>query len=305
MTTEKPLTDQQFSLFEFEAPVEVERPKSEAPMGKFSNFVVYVDESGDHGMQNIDKNYPVFVLAFCIFHKRYYSENVVPALQKFKFNNFGHDIVILHERDIRKESGIFKFKNQSETKNFISRLTGIINSSNFILVSCVIDKIALLETHAGMLHPYHIALAFCLETLYEFLQEKRQHEAITHIVFECRGAKEDKDLELEFRRICAGANKFEKILPLEIVFADKKANSCGLQFADLVARPIGLSHFRPNQENRAFEILKRKFFCSGGRVQVGSGFEDWGLKIYPNAKKRKAPVKLTEAVAPTGNSQST
>lgn len=30
----------------------------------FSEFVVYVDESGDHGMVKIDPNYPVFVLAF-------------------------------------------------------------------------------------------------------------------------------------------------------------------------------------------------------------------------------------------------
>jgi hypothetical protein len=54
-----------------------------------------------------------------------------------------------------------------------------------------------------------------------------------------------------------------------------------LQLADLVARPVGLSVLRPNQENRAFDVLKRKFFCSGGRDKVGEGFENWGLKIYP------------------------
>ncbi|WIX32645.1 DUF3800 domain-containing protein [Salinicola sp. JS01] len=36
----------------------------------FSDFVVYVDESGDHGMLNIDANYPVFVLAFCIRYRK-------------------------------------------------------------------------------------------------------------------------------------------------------------------------------------------------------------------------------------------
>lgn len=287
MSQAEVIADQQFSLFEFEAPVDVERPKAELTAGRFSNFVVYVDESGDHGMQGIDKNYPVFVLAFCIFHKRYYSENVVPALQKFKFNNFGHDIVILHERDIRKGLSPFKFKNENSKDDFMDRLTGVIDSSNFILLSCIVDKIKLSKSHAEALHPYHVALVFCLETLYEFLQEKRQGEAITHIVFECRGSKEDKELELEFRRVCAGANKFEKILPFEIVFADKKANSCGLQFADLVARPIGLNYIRPEQENRAFQVLKRKFFCSGGRASVGAGFEGWGLKVFPSPKSEK------------------
>lgn len=113
------------------------------------------------------------------------------------------------------------------------------------------------------------------------MQEKNQDELPTHVVVECRGRKEDAALELEFRRVCAGANKFGKPLPFEIVFADKKANSSGLQFADLVARPIGLSLVRPEQANRAFEVLKSKFFCSGGRKQTGVGFEEWGLKIRP------------------------
>jgi hypothetical protein len=59
-----------------------------------------------------------------------------------------------------------------------------------------------------------------------------------------RGAKEDKELELEFRRICDGANFFRKPLPFDIIIVDKKTNSEGLQLADLTARPIGLSVLR-------------------------------------------------------------
>lgn len=51
----------------------------------------------------------------------------------------------------------------------------------------------------------------------------------------------------------------QKVLPFDIVIADKKANSEGLQFADLVARPIGLSVIYPNQSNRALKILEKKF----------------------------------------------
>ena len=80
-----------------------------APVGRFSNFVVYVDESGDHGLQTVDANYPVFVLSFCVFPKRYYCDTVVPALQKFKFKHFGHDIVVLHEHEIRKEKAASGF----------------------------------------------------------------------------------------------------------------------------------------------------------------------------------------------------
>ncbi|MDQ6991340.1 MAG: DUF3800 domain-containing protein [Mariprofundaceae bacterium] len=99
---------------------------------EFSDYIVYVDESGDHGLQNIDPNYPIFVLAFCIFHKNYY---------------------------------------------------------------------------------------------------------------------------------CDGVNQFKKTLPFDIKFADKRMNSAGLQLADLLARPVGLHVLRPKQSNRAFDILKPKFYC--------------------------------------------
>lgn len=277
----------QLSLFS-DVEVDIAEPAaSPPPVSRFSDFVVYVDESGDHGMLTVDPNYPVFVLAFCVFHKRHYCEKVVPSLQKFKFNYFGHDHVVLHEHEIRKEKGNFKFQNRQLKKDFLDQLTGIIDFSNFILISCVIDKGRLRDRQEQQSNPYHLALGFCLETLHELLQEKNQDETLTHVVVECRGKKEDNELELEFRRICDGANRQNRRLPFEIVFADKKTNSSGLQLADLVARPVGLSVLRPDQENRAFDVLKRKFFCSGGRDNVGNGFENWGLKIYPIPESEK------------------
>lgn len=256
-----------------------------SPLDKqFSKYVVYVDESGDHGLENIDANYPVFVLAFCVFHKSHYAQRVVPSIENFKFRHFGHDLVVLHETDIRKEKGRFRFDSRQHKEVFLDQLTDIIETSNFILIGCVIDKRRLRERSSN---PYHIALGFCLETLYELVEEKNQHYLTTHVVVECRGKREDAELELEFRRICAGDNKFGKLLPFEIVFADKKTNSSGLQLADLVARPIGLSVVKPNQPNRAFDLLTRKFFCSGGRMQVGIGFDGWGLKIHPPLESEK------------------
>jgi hypothetical protein len=288
MSTDKTSAFQQFSLFDDEQPADAD-PHSDAtaPTGKFSNFVVYVDESGDHGMLTLDPNYPVFVLAFCVFYKRHYSEKVIPALHKFKFNHFGHDLVVLHEHEIRKEKGNFRFSNRQHKQQFLTELTDIIEASNFILISCVIDKARLRDRGEIDNNPYHLALGFCLETLYELMQEKKQDGALTHVIVECRGKKEDDELELEFRRICDGANRLGIPLPFDIVFADKKVDSPGLQLADLVARPVGMSVLRPNQENRAFDVLKRKFFCSGGREKLGEGFENWGLKIFPPQESEK------------------
>ncbi len=101
-----------------------------------------------------------------------------------------------------------------------------------------------------------------------------------------------------------GANAGNLALPFDIIFADKKTNLAGLQLADLVARLIGLSHVRPGLANQAFEALKPKFFCDGGRENVGAGYDNVGLMIYP-PQKAKSPGEPTEAVAPTGNPQST
>jgi hypothetical protein len=94
-------------------------------------------------------------------------------------------------------------------------------------------------------------------------------------LFESRGKKEDNDLELEFRRVCS-RNATGKQLPFEIVVADKKSNSAGLQIADLIARPIGRKILIPEQPNRAYDILERKF-----RRDPSGLIKGWGLKVFP------------------------
>jgi hypothetical protein len=186
----------------------------------------------------------------------------------------------------RRGSSIYSEVPESK-RLFFDELTQIIDRSNFVLISCVIDKQRLKKQEVVDTNPYHIALAFCLEKLYVFLAEKQQQTLVSHVVVECRGKKEDSELELEFRRICAGKNRLQIPLPFEIIFSDKKAMSSGLQLADLVARPIGLSLLRPEQVNRAFDVLKNKFFCEGGRNCVGHGYEERGLMVYPSPESEK------------------
>ena len=286
-------------------PVEQPAAIPAAAARRFSDYVVYVDESGDHSLASIDRDYPVFVLALCVFHKRHYAEKIIPAVEKLKFNYFGHSSVVLHEHEIRKQKGEFVFLSHHPTRiEFMQRLSSIMEASNFILITCVVDKARLGRGEGATTNPYHIALGICLEALREFLAEKGQEQLQTHVVVECRGKKEDAELELEFRRICDGENHGNRQLPFNIVFADKKTNLAGLQVADLVARPVGVNYLRPGQVNQAFEILRRKFYCDGGRKRVGNGYENVGLMIYPT-QKAKSPDEPTEAVAPTGNPQST
>ncbi len=45
---------------------------------QFSDFIVYIDESGDHGLATVDPQSPMFVLACCVFEKRNYTEVICP-----------------------------------------------------------------------------------------------------------------------------------------------------------------------------------------------------------------------------------
>ncbi len=241
-----------------------------------SDYIVYVDESGDHSLSSVDPDYPVFVLSFCIFRKDEYTKQITPAIRQLKFSTFGHDMVILHEMDIRRKRGCFSGFSKEHREAFLDQLTRIIEAANFQLIAVVIDKRGLKDHYSRPKHPYHLALKFGLERIHQFLQEVGQGGLLTHIICEARGSREDLELELEFRRIRDGANFFRKQLPLELILADKKSNSEGLQLADLTARPIGLSILRPDQANRASTILESKF----SRDKDGNKF-GIGLKVFP------------------------
>lgn len=246
-------------------------------MGDFGEYIVYVDESGDHGLRNINLDYPVFVLAFCIIHKRDYLTKIVPKIQELKFRYFGHDMVVLHEAEIRKSRKPFDILlNPHVRYSFMGDLSAIVKSSPFILVASCIMKNEFSERHGVDGNPYHVAMEFGLERVFMELQSLGQRGQLTHVVFEQRGLQEDQALELEFRRIKDRSRMEGLEETLDIVMASKKVNSAGLQLADMVARPIGRHLLNPGQSNRAYEILNGKF----RRSRAGQ-IKGWGLKVYP------------------------
>ena len=245
-------------------------------MPSFDDYIVFVDESGDHGLSSIDPHYPMFILAFCLTKKTDYAEVITTSVLKFKFKYFGHDQIILHGQEIRKAKGPFRIlQNAERRESFFNDLNDIIEHSAFLIFASAIKKLDLQKQYSIPDNPYHIALAFGLERLFLHLHGLGCRTETTYILFEKRGKKEDNDLELEFRRVCA-RNATGNILPFEIVLADKKCNSSGLQLADLVARPIGRNLLHPKQANRAYDILEKKL----KRSPAGS-VQGWGLKVFP------------------------
>ena len=250
-------------------------------MAAFNDFIIYADESGDHGLDNVDPGYPLFVLACCVFRKNAYINRLVPGLHGFKFRHFGHDGVILHERDIRKDTGSFAMLKTPERKEeFLEELTEIIRQTPVEVVAAVVRKDEL-RKRPNPQHPYHLAFRFCLERIHEMLTRRGDVGGTVHVTCEARGKVEDAFLELEFRRIRDGDNATGRSLPFEIVIADKKVNCAGLQLADLMARPIGMSVLRPDQPNRAFDVIREKLAIDPAGADLAILDLSWGLKCFP------------------------
>lgn len=249
---------------------------------EFGDYIVYVDESGDHNLDVVNAEFPVFVLAFCVFKKTDYINIVCPRIQEFKLQWFGHDACVLHEREIRKDIAPFQFLKSREIKSqFLDQLTSIINDTPMIVIPTTIHKDRHKKRYTEPDNPYHLALLFCMERLSRFLVARGQLGKLTHIIFEQRGGKagggeEDRKLELEFRRIMDGQHYLARrgFTDLEIEIIPKTSNSIGLQLADLVARPIGIRCMRPGQPNRSFEIIQTKFMD-------GEFFPYSGIKEFP------------------------
>lgn len=235
-------------------------------MADDSDFLVFADESGDHGLASIDPQFPVFALVFCVVRKTDYRDVIVPAFQTFKFDFWGHDCVVLHERDIRKSLGLFGFlrTDRERRERFMERMNDLVETAPMDLFAAVIDKQKHKERHADPRNPYEVALLFCMENLLRKLLDEGQAGRRVHVLLESRGHQEDRQLELEFRRIAENDRNWGHRRPdfrqmqFEPVFVDKKCNSTGLQLADLTARPIALHALNPLQPNRAFDIIRGK-----------------------------------------------
>ncbi len=254
--------------------------------------MVYVYESGDHSLTTIDSRYPVFALSFCIFLKDIYSDVVTPALRRLKFSVFGHDMVILHEHEIRKKEGFFRLLSKEPRELFLNTFTDLMDRLDFVIVAAVIDKSKLREEDFSSVSVYHLAMKIGLERVFQFLESRHQNDFLTHVICEARGKPEDRALEKEFQNVCDGNNSFGRSLPFQIIIADKKTNSEGLQLADMTARPIGLAVLRPDQPNRALNAISKKFYL-GPEGEV----DGYGFQLYPAESERSQvfPWSLTSA----------
>ncbi|MDR0741516.1 MAG: DUF3800 domain-containing protein [Rickettsiales bacterium] len=230
---------------------------------KNSNYLIFVDESGDQNLKVINPNgYPVFVLAFMIIHKDEYCNNLLPKFAKLKLKYFPDVNTVFHEKDIRKAEKDFVILTKREVReSFFDDLNNLMSEIDYKIVAVVVDKN---ETEQSDLSNdlYEIAVKHGLSAIRAFLKKENDFNYTT-ATFESRAyslyeyRQVDKKLYDYFTKMAAP----EFGISIQV----KSSGGFGLQFADLVARPIGMHILRPDQNNRAWNILESKI-CENGLI---------------------------------------
>ena len=220
---------------------------------KNSNYLVFVDESGDHIIAKTDPEFPLLVLAFIIIEKREYCRHLLPHFAELKLKYFPDVNTIFHERDIKKQRGDFKILMVPEiSDNFFADMNKMMSEIDYKIVSVAIDKRKLGKPSPANL--YEMAVAKGIDSVHAFLKSKGDDNHTT-LTFEARGKNEDGALRKFFHE------NFGE--PFDIFHHAKSSGGLGLQFADMIARPIGIHLLHPKQENRAWNIIEGKL-CDGG-----------------------------------------
>jgi hypothetical protein len=242
-----------------------------------SRFLAFFDECGNHSLDKIDGDFPLFVLALVVVERSFYQNAILAEFNRFKLRYFNHEGINLHSRDIRLATGPFSFLlNPSIRPQFIAELSGIMERLPFTLFISAIQKQAHLELRGtDAANPYDLALEFTMEGLFHFLEEQGEHEL--PIVAEARGHREDNLLEQVFSRLMTQgtsnvpAEQFQQ-LDCSLSFHSKKNNILGVQLADLCAHPCARHILNPGKTNRAFEIARKRIYHQG---------DISGWKVFP------------------------
>ena len=199
-------------------------------------YYLFLDESGDHGLVNIDPGFPVFVLCGVLISEDNYTK-IDESIKLNKQKYWGDKKVILHSRDIRKCEKEFQILLDQDLKaDFYKNLNSIITQSVYTIISASINKEAYIKTYGRLADDiYAISLSFVIERTIFCLDELNDLvDKRLRIIIEKRGRREDKMLAEHFQKLLTRGTGFvnaERIknYKVDFHFRDKKDDINGLQ----------------------------------------------------------------------------
>lgn len=242
-----------------------------------SRLIAFFDECGDHSLEKIDPDFPIFVLALVVMERKAYRDQILPAFNSFKLKFFNHEGINLHSREIRRSYGPFALlRNPLIRPKFLAELGDLVDAAPYTLFVSAIHKGNHFKRYGtSAANPYELALVFTMERLLHYL--KGVGETTLPIVAQARGKKEDNELEKVFYRVMTrgtdyhSADEFKK-LNCWLTFQPKTNNIIGTQIADLSAYPCARKVLSPAQANQPYETVQKKLYSRAGIS---------GWKVFP------------------------
>jgi hypothetical protein len=242
-------------------------------------YNLFIDESGDHGLSNLNPDFPVFLLCGIIISADAY-ESLRIDFNSIKQAIWNSEEVVFHSRDIRKCEKEFKYLFDLALKaRFYEMLDSTIRNADYHIIASAILKEKYIRYYGRLSDDvYEISLSFIIERAIFYFDSLKSNNISLNIIIEKRGDKEDRKLKEHFQRILARGTGYissERLnkYNLHINFKSKKDNINGLQLADLIAYPIAKYVLEPKRVNPAFDVFKDKFYKAAGKL--------YGLKIFP------------------------
>ena len=103
---------------------------------------LYIDESGDHNLVSINRNYPVFVLGGVLVDQEYHDRVIAPELDQFKIGIFGNSANALHLYEAKNRLGLYSMLNDPATRRrFWDGLGSLMQGWDYEVLACLIDKV--------------------------------------------------------------------------------------------------------------------------------------------------------------------
>ncbi|WP_082789897.1 DUF3800 domain-containing protein [Paenibacillus sp. GM2] len=242
--------------------------------------IAFLDESGDHSMQHIDLQFPVFALGSVIFEREYYYNLVNPTMDGIKYKYWKHRNIIFHSVDIRKQRGMFNILRDREIRtHFLDDITGFVSGLDYKIIAAGINKSDHFRTYAAPANPYVLTLEFVMERLY-FYFKGSGNKAL--LIAESREDADNERLYNVFKRLMEFGNKnissaeFKSCIT-DLEFIPKINNENGNQLTDLIIYPIARKIISRAKGYQSYIEIKPKFY-----TRSNGDFWGYGLKAFPS-----------------------
>ena len=235
---------------------------------------LFLDESGDHNLDVIDPEYPIFVLGGVVMDADYAAGALVDELADFKRTLFGHSNIALRTADIaRNRNGFEPLLNRGARARFYQQLNRLMRNLEYSVMACIIDKRQYRSLYGAFApDPYLTAFTTLVE---KYCRNALLPGECGTIIAEGRDPVLDRLLLAEWNRLRDGgtandpthidANRVQNLY-----LRRKTDNVAGLEIADLVISPIGRNHIGKSRYED-WRIVAEKLLRDNNGAYLGCG----------------------------------